>query len=457
MPSFARTTVHTDTLESVAWGLQWQWGYDKHPQLAAWISGLAIALGGSMRWTLYLVGALNIILCFWAVWQLAQRLLTPAQALVSVCLLETIWYYNLLGPKFDPNTLMISLWALTTLATYLALDQQTRRWWLLAGLLAGCTIIAKYQSAVFLLSLLLSTILTERGRAAWKGAGPYLSLLAFVAVIAPNVYWLSQHDFISWGYAMSRVGSHHGPWHFLTQQLGTLALFGVAVLIVSRYSKGQKLSETWQERYCLIVGLGPLVLTIGISAIMGFYLYAKWAAPYFFLWGLLAMLLLKPAINAKQARAWTFTAIMLTMSVALARGLYLTYFPVLARDHFVDAFYPYAAIAQQAERYWRAETTEPLQIVGGNHYLAAGLSVYLPEHPAPFMDWDLKQSDWIHEADLRREGAIFAWDLTQGIYPPADWPVKFLGVHTFPSTNPRQKLQFTIAFAVLPPQNDAHL
>jgi len=460
MPVLARGTVHTDTLESIAWGLQWQFGYDKHPQLAAWISAAATLLGGRVGWPVYLVGSLNILACFWAVWQLAQRLLTPAQALLSVCLLETIWYYSLLGPKFDPNTLMISLWAITTLATYLALERGESRWWLAAGLGAGCAFIAKYQSAVFLVSLLGAILSSERGRQAWKGRGPYLALLVFALVISPNFYWLSQHDFISWRYAAGRVDSGHSwlqPWVFLFQQAGTLAIFLFAVILLARYRKIPLSLSTWQRRFCWWVGLGPLLVSLALSLSMGLYLYAKWAAPYFSLFGLLAVMALRPDVTAKQAKAWVGVAMALTLSVALARGLYLTYFPSFARDHYIDAFYPYPAIAQEAERLWQAEGSTPLHFVAGNHYLAAGLTAYLSTHPAPYFDWDPKQSAWMNETDLQRDGGVFAWDVSQTSFDlAARYPTaKFLGVKTFASTNPRQKLTFSIAFAVLPPYNMA--
>ena len=45
-PALMYSSVPRDTLEGITWGQMWQWGYEKHPPLAAWISALFTQVGG---------------------------------------------------------------------------------------------------------------------------------------------------------------------------------------------------------------------------------------------------------------------------------------------------------------------------------------------------------------------------------------------------------------------------
>ena len=57
LSALARDSLPADTLEAIAWGLQWEWGYDKHPFLAAWLAGTVGKLTGHVGWEMYLLGS----------------------------------------------------------------------------------------------------------------------------------------------------------------------------------------------------------------------------------------------------------------------------------------------------------------------------------------------------------------------------------------------------------------
>ena len=50
-----RHTIPFDTAEGFAWGAQWQWGYDKHPLLAPWLTAFVANISGGMRFATYLL------------------------------------------------------------------------------------------------------------------------------------------------------------------------------------------------------------------------------------------------------------------------------------------------------------------------------------------------------------------------------------------------------------------
>src|SRR5579872_3260097 len=92
-PLLVRYNLPLDSIEGTIWGHQLEWGYDKNPYLNGWLTALATRLGGQSGWMIYLFSQLSVIACFFAMWQLAKKILPPVYALLSVLLLENIQYY----------------------------------------------------------------------------------------------------------------------------------------------------------------------------------------------------------------------------------------------------------------------------------------------------------------------------------------------------------------------------
>lgn len=73
-PNWVRHTLNSDTLEGITWGNLWQWGYDKHPPLAAWITALFSKLSDSSDLPVYFLAQLSIVIVFIAIWRLARNI-----------------------------------------------------------------------------------------------------------------------------------------------------------------------------------------------------------------------------------------------------------------------------------------------------------------------------------------------------------------------------------------------
>src|SRR5260221_13329021 len=87
IPILIRYNLPLDSIEGSLWGHQLEWGYDKNPFLNGWLTALAIYLGGTSGWVVYLFSQLSVALCLLAVWQIAKNILSPVYALLAVMLL----------------------------------------------------------------------------------------------------------------------------------------------------------------------------------------------------------------------------------------------------------------------------------------------------------------------------------------------------------------------------------
>jgi 4-amino-4-deoxy-L-arabinose transferase-like glycosyltransferase len=426
VPAIVRGSVPQDTLEGIVWGNQWQFGYDKHPPLAAWLSALATHIGGTVGWPVYLLAQILIVMTFWAVWRLAREFLPPLYALLSVLLLEGIMYYNLLSPKFNPGTLMTPVWALSILFSYFAIKQQKSWQWLLVGVITAVNIYTKYQAPLIILPLLAMLLVTAEGRKSFKTIWFYLSIILCVLLLLPHIQWSFAHNFEEITYGLNRtdqgnvsINVYHkilnhlwNPIDLALSQVGAIA--GLIIMLIPFY-KAERINlniNSFDRRFLLFAGLGPLTLTLLYSFITGDKIHGTWCTPYFSLFGILAICMLHPELNKANMKRFTLFFIVIFLLVPIGRYGGLLIGPYITHTAKAHAYMPGKNIADSLTAQWHERYHRKLNYVAGSHYLLAYISAYSKDKPIPYFDWNKKQSDWINEPEMRKQGAVFAWYIT---------------------------------------------
>ncbi len=77
--------------------------------------------------------------------------------------------------------------------------------WALAGAFLAGAFWSKYAAFALAATLGLFLLFDPVARRAWRTPGPYVMALAFAIVIAPNVWWLVEHDFLPFHYVDERA------------------------------------------------------------------------------------------------------------------------------------------------------------------------------------------------------------------------------------------------------------
>lgn len=467
VPATTRYNLPFDTIESIAWGEVWALGYDKHPFLAAWIARLWTWGFHTIDIPMYVLAQINVVLLFWSIWQLSKKLLTPQQALVAVFLLQGIWYYNLLTPKFNPTTLMPTLWGLTALALYYALTRSNIRYWIATGLLLGCTWLCKYQSILFIASVAI-IILYYRPRITHFLYKLSILSASFFIILLPNLWWMFKHFNLPFQYVIERITQtnpkvpHHVTAHFwypisfFCEQLAAASLMLMACYLIYRYVP--RMIRT-REHWFFVQALAwfPLAFTLLISATTGAYLYAKWGSPYLIFSGLFFMYYYQPHISDELLKKiFTWTIFMLLL-IGIGRFIDLRWGPVLYHRATSDAYFPGRVIAHAIEERWHQHYHQRLPYVVGDHYLIANITAYAKDRPIPYFDGELALNPWIVESDLLKKGGVIAWkvqDFTKQRL--AKQAKKFpnlldLGVLSFPKHTKIKTEPVTIRVFFIPP------
>lgn len=471
VPAIIRNNLPLDSIEGTIWGHQLEWGYDKNPFMNGWLTALATYLDGQKGWMIYFFSQFSVLACFWSVWCLAKQILNPAQALLSVVLLECIQYYNFHAIDFNDNTLELGLWGLAIYLFYRAIKNtnstRANRYinWIATGVFAALGMMAKYYTAALLGTMALFLLCEPSARRQLKTLPPYVGLSIFLLIITPHIIWLFYHDFITVTYVFKRVANQPSwinhlinPFKFAWQQFETFtpALL-LCLLLLIKNSRSEKSSmDRFNRDFLLCIGLGPFLLTLLLSILFGIKLRAGWGMPLQSLWGIILVAWLQPMLTKKRM------LIFMTSIYSMISILVIAYIISLVNSpDESSANFPGKEIARTITQQWHNNYHTKLTYVGGSRWVGGNIEFYSTDHPAVYIELDKRRAPWINLNDLKRKGGVFVWDLTENEKIPDNVKQQFSrlqtpiiyefdwqrNVHHLPPTR--------IAVAILPPEDKA--
>src|SRR4051794_39737357 len=194
--------IHADMSEQFVLAHELAFGYPKHPPLTMLVVCAWFTVFPAADWAYYLLAIANAALALWIAWRLSARFLTGDRRVLGLALLTLVPFFNFHALKFNSNTVLMPLWAGTTLLflrsfeTHRALDAA------LAGLCAAAAMYGKYWSAVLLLGLVIAALAHPRRASYFRSPAPWITVLAGGAAIAPHAHWLMANDFLPFSYAV---------------------------------------------------------------------------------------------------------------------------------------------------------------------------------------------------------------------------------------------------------------
>ena len=116
IPTISNNNLPLDTIEALLWGSNLEWGFNKHPPLSAFATEVFYQIFGSQDWAYYFLSQLFIISTFIIIWIFSKEFFqNQTYCLISVLLLEGIYFYNFTTPEFNVNVCLLPFWALSVL------------------------------------------------------------------------------------------------------------------------------------------------------------------------------------------------------------------------------------------------------------------------------------------------------------------------------------------------------
>ena len=407
IPTLANSNLPLDTIEVLAWASDIQLGYIKHPPLSAWFTGLVFKIFSNQDWVYYLLSQLFVVLSFIIVWKFSEDFFqNQIHSLVSVLLLEGIYFYNFTTPEFNVYVCELPFWALTALYCWKGIKQNDYVSWLLFGFFAGLGVLSHYLFLYLLIALDLFFIYMIFKKE--LNSKCLISLITFLIVLLPHLIWLTENNFITITYALHRTGLEESsflnhlyyPLIFLAKQIGILVPFFIMLLFIISKFKYKINFKDKKLIFLIIINIIPILLIFLTSFFSGARLRTMWMTPFYLFIGVFLIYIFENKITFNKIKY--FLSIFLIIFIFSPMAYYFV--SITKKDKRTN--YPGKEIAQFIQTKWDNSFSNKIEIVFGNEWDAGNLSYNLKSRPK-----------WTKEASqITDVGIIVIGDYDDNIY-----------------------------------------
>ena len=389
IPSLTNVNLPLDTIEALAWGSNLDWGFNKHPPMSAFAVEFFYQIFGSQDWAYYFLSQIFVISAFFVVWIFSKEFFKNENyCLISVLLLEGIYFYNFTTPEFNVNVCQLPFWALSVLYAWKGFKYNKTSDWLLFGLFAALGILSKYLFIYLLIAMdVFFLYMIAKKKVNFKSL---ITLVPFLLVLSPHLIWLTENDYITIAYGLQRTGTGDQnildhflhPLIFLGKQIGILIPFFVMFLFLVSKLKTKFNFKDKKLLFLLTINIIPIILMFLTSMIMGVKIRTMWMTPFYLFLGVLFVYLFEKRIDLKKTNKFVTVFLILF----LLTPIIYSYVSISKTDKRTD--YPGKEIARLVENRWDKNFSNEIGIVVGDEWFGGNLSYHLNSRPKWFNKLD---------------------------------------------------------------------
>ena len=387
VPSLTNKNLPLDTIEALAWGSNLDWGFNKHPPVSAFFPEVFFQIFGSQDWVFYLLSQIFVLVAFYYVFKFANEVLGNVKlSLISVLLLESIYFYNFTTPEFNVNVCQLPFWSLVVYYSWKIYQAREIKFidCFLIGLFAALGFLSKYLFIYLLISINLLFIYLIFIKKIKKFDFKYLVIIeVFIVLLVPHLIWLLNNDFITVSYGLKRTGLEgtgildhfKHPIIFLVKQIGILIPFFLLVYLLVKKIKFKINLKDKKLLFLIFVNILPIGLMFITSLVTGSKVRTMWMTPFYLFFGVLFVYSLQSQINIKKINSFLYGFLFLFFFSPI---LY-SYESISKTDKRTD--YPGKEIAKKVQIIWNQDFDKEIEFVTGNEWNAGNLSYHLKSRP----------------------------------------------------------------------------
>ena len=387
VPSLTNNNLPLDTIEALAWGSNLDWGFNKHPPMSAFFPEVFFQIFGANDWAYYFLSQIFVIISFYYVFKFSNEILkNDLLSLISVLLIESIYFYNFTTPEFNVNVCQLPFWTLTVYFSWKIYSGKDIKFidCFLVGLFAAIGFLSKYLFVYLLASIDLLFIYLIFFKKERKFDFKYLiTIEVFLIVLVPHLIWLNNNEFITITYGLARTGLEQSglidhikfPLIFLAKQIGILIPFIFLIFLLTKKVNTKFNLKDKKLLFLIVINFLPIILMLLTSIITGSKIRTMWMTPFYLFFGTFFVYLLKDQINIKKLKPFMVGFIFLFF---LSPGLY-AYISITKEDKRTD--YPGRGIAIKTQYAWDQQFKSKINVVYGNEWNAGNLSYHLKSRP----------------------------------------------------------------------------
>ena len=390
VPTITNKNLPLDIIEALAWGSNLDWGFNKHPPASAFFSEIFFQIFGAQDWAFYLLSQIFVIISFYYMFKFACEILGNIKlGLISVLLLESIYFYNFTTPEFNVNVSQLPFWSMVIFYSWRIFNSKEIKFTdcLLIGLFAAFGFLSKYLFAYLLFSIFLLFIYYVFIKKIKKFDFKYFIILeVFIVLLIPHIIWLFKNDFTTITYGLNRTNFNDisvldhfkNPIIFLSKQIVILLPFFFLVFLLTRKLRFVLKFHDKKSIFLMFISLIPIVLIFLTSLITGSKIRTMWMTPFYLSFGVFFIYSIRPKINLKNLKLFLSGFLFLFF---LSPILY-SYISIKETNKRTD--YSGKEIANLVERRWNRNFSNDIRYVVGDEWHAGNLSYHLNSRPKWF-------------------------------------------------------------------------
>jgi hypothetical protein len=381
--------LHSDVLETWAFGRSIEWGSSKHPPLMGWVARAWTLVFPLTNWSFQLMALANSALALWAVDLIARRFVAGDKRMLVLLLLMLLPIYQFHAQRFNANAVLLATWPIATYCFLRSFETREIRWAIAAGAAGALAMLGKYYSVFLLVSFAFAAICHPQRRVYWASWAPWVSIAAGLSALVLHLHWLLISGAPPFAYALARhTGKAFGP----SLIEAVLFILGLALVLALPAATCALMANDRLKRFpqdfwamncglllLFLVGVGTIVFPMIASVVFGTDMPPIWGLQGLFLFVIPlvcgASYPIERFYSVNLAVLVIGIAVVAVVVVAPVHALYRNDHPLHEGRNF------YSQAAQELTRRWHGQSGAPLAAVGGDEGLAFGAAFYSPDHP----------------------------------------------------------------------------
>ena len=384
IPSISNINLPLDTIEALAWGSDLDWGFNKHPPLSAIAVEIIYQIFGNQDWAYYLLSQIFVVVTFFVVYKFSEDFFgNNHSALISVLLLEGIYFFNFTTPEFNVNVCQFPFWALSVYYTWKCIKYEKAKDYFLLGVFVALGILSKYLFIYLVIGIKLLFIFLITKKKIKVNVSNYLLVTSTIVIILlPHIFWLIENNYQTIVYGLKRTGGNGDfidhikyPLLFLGKQTGILIPFFIMSYFLIKKIKLRFNFNDKKLIFLIFTVISPIFLIFITSAIMGANIRTMWMTPFYIYFGMFIVFIFNKAIQFKNLKKFF---IVFLFFFILSPTLYLSI--SLSNDQ-KRTDYPGKEIARPVQNKWDDNFKNEIRIVIGDEWYAGNLSYHLYSRP----------------------------------------------------------------------------
>ena len=398
IPTISNTNLPLDTIEALAWSSNLDWGYNKHPPFSAWFVEFFYQIFGNQDWAYYFLSQLFVVSSFIIIFKFSEDFFkNKIHSLISVLLLEGIYFYNFTTPELNPFLCQLPFLAATVFYCWKGIKQNDNVSWLLFGFFAGLGVLTFYLSfyLLFSLSLFLIYIMIKDKKFNTKCL---ISVISFFVVLLPHLIWIVDNNYTTINYALFRslgdpltglggpkfLDHIFYPLIFLGKQIVILLPFFIMFFFIVTKFEAKINFKDKKLLFLISATIIPIILMFLTSLVTGARIRTMWMTSFYLFIGIFFVYVFQKKINLEKFK--NFFLIFLFLFIFSPTVYYLdSYTQTNKRTD-----YPGEKISQIVQTRWDSNFSDKIEIVVGsgwiNGWYAQNLSYHLESRPK----WKIK-------------------------------------------------------------------